>query len=279
MTHRLELFAPAKINLGLEILRRRTDGFHDLNTVFAALAFGDTVGLAPRTDDAITCAVSGAELPLDQSNLAVRAGRLLQEAIGTDRGLDIVIEKRIPMGAGLGGGSSDAAAVLIGAPVVWNLEIRRERLLELALDLGSDVPFFLSGGLVVAGSRGERLERIDVEAPWFVLLVNPGIHVSTPEAFAAVSRTGERRASDLATALADPRSMRATVVNDFEAAVFAAHPQLAVIKRELYAAGAFFALMSGSGSTMYGLFEERSGAERALERFSDYWSVVTSIEP
>lgn len=278
MTQRLELSAPAKINLGLEILRRRPDGYHDLNTLFATLDVGDSMTLTARGDHKITCRVHGAELAADDSNLAVRAALALQARLPDAPGLDIEIQKRIPMGAGLGGGSSDAAAVLMGAPHVWGIDVERAILGELALELGSDVPFFLIGGVALAGSRGERLEPIDVVLPWHVLLVNPGIHVATPAAFASVGRTGERAAGDLKGALlaglADAAAMRDGLVNDFEAAVFAMYPELGHIKRHLYEAGALFALMSGSGSTMFGLFETRAAAEGAREHFSGYWTTV-----
>lgn len=281
MTQRLELAAPAKINLGLEILRRRPDGFHDLNTLFATLDFGDTIVLESQGDRAITCQVLGAELAADDSNLAVRAARALQGQFADAGGLAITIDKRIPMGAGLGGGSSDAAAVLMGAPLVWGIDVGAPLLRELALALGSDVPFFLMGGVALAGSRGERLERVDIDLPWHVLLVNPGIHVATPAAFASVGRTGERTASDLRAALgaglADHTTLRTGLVNDFEEAVFAMYPELGHIKRHLYEAGAFFALMSGSGSTMFGLFETREDAERASAHFARYWTKVAAF--
>jgi 4-diphosphocytidyl-2-C-methyl-D-erythritol kinase len=271
----LAMLAPAKLNLGLEILRRRPDGFHDLNTVFAALTFGDTVTLRLRGDRRITCSVAGADLAADESNLAVRAGLGLRERTGVDAGLDIAIEKRIPMGAGLGGGSSDAAAVLMGAPRIWGVPVAMEMLEEAALELGSDVPFFLRGGVARAGSRGEELEVLDVALPWAVLLVNPGIHVATPKAFAAVGRTGEREASDIPATLGEPAAMRDRLVNDFEVAVFAMHPELGSIKQELYDAGAHFALMSGSGSTLYGLFATDAEAHAAAARFPHAWTAVT----
>lgn len=284
MTQRLEFLAPAKINLGLEILLRRSDGFHDLNTVFATLAFGDTLQLGPRGDHAITCSVVGAVLAADDSNLAVRAAGMLRERLGLSKGLEIIIEKRIPMGAGLGGGSSDAAAVLMGAPIIWNLDAPADVLHSLAIELGSDVPFFLVGGLALAGSRGERLGSLTLQLPWHVLLVNPGIHVSTPEAFAAVARHGERVASDLAAVLEagirDHSALQRGLVNDFEEAVFAMHPELAAIKRRLYEAGALLSLMSGSGATLFGLFESREAALCARGAFTPYWTEVTSfLEP
>jgi 4-diphosphocytidyl-2-C-methyl-D-erythritol kinase len=278
MTQRVELLAPAKINLGLEILRRRPDGYHDLNTIFASLSIGDRILLSPRGDRMITCEVRESDLPGDESNLAVRAALRLRERLGKSEGLHIEITKALPVGAGLGGGSSDAAAVLMGAPVIWGFEPPAELLQEIALELGSDVPFFLLGGIALAGSRGEVLKPVAIELPWHVLLVNPGIHVSTPKAFAAVGREGERPATDLVASLdaglSNQRLLREALVNDFEEAVFAMHPELARIKRSLYASGALFSLMSGSGSTVYGLFERREEALEAQQRFTTEWCAV-----
>lgn len=278
----LELSANAKINLGLEILRRRPDGYHDLNTVFAALDFGDTVALASRDDRLITCTTTEADLPGDEDNLAVRAAVRLREHLCIDRGLSIAITKRIPMGAGLGGGSSDAAAVLKGAPIVWETAIRDKESLEIAAGLGSDVSFFLGSSPARASSRGEILEPLAIELPWHVLLVNPGVHVSTPLAFAAIGRQNERSATDLVAAIRaaieDPAALRKHLVNDFEEVVFAWHPGLAEIKRGLYNAGALFAQMSGSGSTIYGLFADSGAARVAANEFQQFWTMVARFE-
>lgn len=267
------MLAPAKINLGLEIVRRRPDGYHDLNTLFAALDFGDDVRLASSDDHLITCSSSDPSLPVDERNLAVRAAECLRVRLGIDAGLAITIEKRIPMGAGLGGGSSDAAAVLMGAPEIWGIEADPMMLAELALGLGSDVPFFLGAPVALASGRGEILASVELALPWSVLLVNPGIHVSTPEAFAAVGRNGERVPTDLVDALRRG-DLRGRLVNDFEAAVIALHPAIGWIKERIAAAGAELALMSGSGATVFGLFADRSAAEAARAMFASEWSVV-----
>jgi 4-diphosphocytidyl-2-C-methyl-D-erythritol kinase len=277
----LHITAPAKINLGLEILRRRADGFHDINTVFAAVDLRDDLHLRSRSDGRITCAVVGNErLEADGRNLCVRAAMALRDAVGDQQlGLDIELKKNIPIGAGLGGGSSDAASVLCGAAALWNLSVDDGTMQSLALVLGSDVPFFLHGGLAVATSRGERLTPLDLHLPFSLLLVNPGIHVSTPWAYQAVNRIGERAASDLSgillTGIADPAVMRSQLVNDFEPAVFAAHPRLREIQEALYEAGALYAAMSGSGSTMLGLFASDDAAGNADRHFAGEWTVVT----
>lgn len=281
----LHLKAPAKINLGLEVLRRRTDGYHDISTVFVAVALFDDIVLATRDDDRIVCRVEGnPDLEAGEDNLCVRAARALRSvAMHELPGLDIALTKRIPMGAGLGGGSSDAAAVLLGAARLWGLQPGSLPLTDLAAGLGSDVPFFLHGGIALAGGRGELLHPVELALPWTVLLVNPGIHIPTPWAYKAIGRTGERGASDLVAHLrrgtSEPGSLMSSVVNDFEDGVFSEYPLLQELKERLYDAGAEFALMSGSGSTMFGLFQSHEAAVQAARRFQPYWTATAGFLP
>ncbi|KXK52868.1 MAG: 4-(cytidine 5'-diphospho)-2-C-methyl-D-erythritol kinase [Chlorobi bacterium] len=276
----LKLHAPAKINLGLEILRRRPDGYHDLNTTFASLALFDTVILTLRSDDKLTLQIAGNDaLSAGQDNLCLKAALLLRQAANTPMlGMDIHLTKRIPTGGGLGGGSADAAAVLIGAAHLWKQNISPETLHRLGLMLGSDVPFFLEGGVAHATGRGEVLLPDSITLPWWVLLVNPGIHVPTPWAFRAVNRTTERAATNIMALLRDgvanPVILRDRMVNDFEEIVMLEHPAIGQIKAELYAAGAAFALMSGSGSTLFGLFPTQEAANAASTHFLEYWTAV-----
>lgn len=282
----LKVHAPAKINLGLEILRRRADGFHDLNTLFATVGVEDTLLFHPRKDGRIECRVEGNPLlAAEPDNLVVRAAHLLRERYGSpELGVQIELRKEIPTGAGLGGGSSDAAATLLGLRTLWHLSVSERDLLDLAESLGSDVPFFIHGGLALGRGRGEILEPLALDLPeWWAVLVNPGVHIPTPWAFRALDRHEERTASDLHAAVVeginDPSTLRKRLTNDFEEPVFAAHPALAVIRDQLYRAGAFFALMSGSGSTLFGLFEDRSTAERAAADFSEGWCRVAQVLP
>lgn len=275
------MLAPAKINLGLEVIRRREDGYHDINTLFLALDICDELILDLRDDGEISLRIEGnPELESGPENLCVRAATALRNHLGcADLGLDIHLTKRIPTGAGLGGGSSDAAATLLGAARLWGAsELELQALHELGATLGSDVPFFLMGGMALGASRGEILTPTDLTLPFAVLLVNPGIHLPTPWAYRMVGRTGERPASDLPGLLRAgverPELLRAAVVNDFEPAIFAEYPLLAELKEDLYGSGALFALMSGSGSTMFGLYSTIKAAEEAANQFKEYWSVV-----
>lgn len=283
--HSIAIDAPAKINLGLEVLRRRADGFHDINTLFAAITLADRVTIRTGEPGRIGCRVPAMPwLENDPTNLCVRAAALLRDAMGrTDLGVEIELEKRIPVGAGLGGGSSDAAAVLRGAPLLWEVAPSETMLMELGARLGSDVPFFLRGGIALGRSRGELLEPVELLPPFHLLLLFPGIHVSTPWAYRAVARIDERPATDLVSTLRrgidDPEILRRELVNDFEAPVFHEHPVLVSLKERLYARGALYAAMSGSGSTIFGLFADHAGAEHARGEFEDMKSAVAGFLP
>jgi len=274
---------PAKINLGLEVLRRRPDDYHDLNTVFAAIDLYDTIELTANDSGGVRLRILGDDTlgsEPSEENLCVRAVRIAAELCGrraSESGIEIVLRKSIPTGAGLGGGSSDAAATLMEVLRLWGVDpasIGPNELIAAGAALGSDVPFFLNGGIALAGSRGERLSPLDLVLPWSVLLVHPGIHVSTGEAYRTINRTDERRATDLGRLLREalhrPEILRDGLINDFETPVFAAHPLLRDIKERLYVSGAVTALMSGSGSTLFGLFESETGAAEAAARFDDF---------
>jgi 4-diphosphocytidyl-2-C-methyl-D-erythritol kinase len=174
--------APAKINLFLHIVGQRQDGYHLLQTVFRLLDFSDTIYLKPVSQSSITRVHDVTGVPAEQ-DLCVRAAKLLQEYSGTTHGVEIAIEKRIPMGGGLGGGSSDAATVLLALNKIWQLDLPRETLMTLGLRLGADVPFFLYGTNAWAEGVGEQLQSIALKPAWYVVL-NPNVHVSTAQIFA-----------------------------------------------------------------------------------------------
>ncbi len=280
---RVELRAPAKVNLGLEILRRRPDGYHDLNTLFATVDLFDTLVISRKDSPGVGCRVRGDALLAAEptgANLCVRGAELLlYEAGRTREGIAIDLVKNIPTGAGLGGGSSDAAATLRGVARLLGLHVGETRLHTIALSLGSDVPFFLQGGVALAGGQGEELEAIDIELPWTILLVNPGIHVPTAEAYRLVGREGERPATDLVArvrrGLTDPGSLGGALVNDFERPVFTHWPEIAELYGRLAATdGTVHTGMSGSGSTLFALYQEREAAERAAGYFAGYFTHV-----
>lgn len=272
--------AHAKINLGLRVLRRRPDGYHDIATIFHRLSLHDDLALEPAED--LRLSTDAADVPRDERNLCLRAARLLHQALGVTSGVHIRLTKRIPVGAGLGGGSSDAATVLTALPRFWNVEADREMLKDLALRIGSDVPYFLSRGSALARGRGEVLEHFELEIPYAILLCNPGIYVSTAWAYARVTPREEIAGADLREILlrgiADPAFLREHLRNDFEEPVIDAHPEIGKLKQSMLRAGAIYSAMSGSGSSVYAFFESDRAAREAAGRLSQGGALV-SVTP
>jgi 4-diphosphocytidyl-2-C-methyl-D-erythritol kinase len=266
---KLTVQACAKINFGLFVTGRRPDGFHDIATVFHQVAVADTIELLPSTDIIIQSDDPAA--PSDETNICHRTASLLQEALDTEEGVRCVITKRIPVGAGLGGGSADAGALLKALPAFWKRTADSRTLRALALTLGSDVPFFLGSGSAFATGRGEILEPLPLDVPFAILLCYPNIHVSTAWAYGQIVPR-ETPPPDLRTLI--PRGMkhnrllREEVTNDFEPAVFAAFPAIGEVKQALQYAGAVFASLSGSGSTVFGLFPDVPAAEAAAREMT-----------
>lgn len=274
MTRRATIKSLAKINLDLRVLGKREDGFHDLRTVFQTISLADTIGIEfePARKTAITM---NDELKIPD-NLVVRAARSVLDALKLHATVTFTLHKQIPMGGGLGGGSTNAAAVLLALPVLAGRVLPIEDLLRIAATLGSDVPFFLSGGTSVGVDRGTELYDLPDVKNEPILLVSPGVHVATGPAYAALGRslTFTPLSSSINSfqafvrALGDGRSAKAASAfsaNDFETVVFKQYPQLKKIASRLRKVGGV--RMSGSGSTIFALFsskEERARAERLL---------------
>ncbi len=267
------LLAFAKINLDLRVLYRRPDGYHELRTVFQTISLADRIQVAftPARNTAVAVHAN-VDIP---DNLITRAAEAALDTMRLTGRLEFALDKRIPMGAGLGGGSSDAAAVLLALPVLAGKPLHWPALLKLAAELGSDVPFFLLGGTAVAIGRGTELYPLPDQKPRRGLVVAPGIHVSTADAYRRLSAelTMESQQNKMvsfqsaAWCASVPPSAEAQASygqNDFETVVFSRHPELKSIKRRLLKLGARPALMSGSGSAVFGLFSEREKLHRAL---------------
>ena len=263
--------APAKLNLGLHVLRRRPDGYHDLDTVFVALPWHDTLAAAPAADLRLT--VEGADLPVGDDNLVVRAARVLAAHAGVTAGAALRLDKRLPHGAGLGGGSSDAAAALRLLADLWRLDVPADTMHALARGLGADVPFFLDPRPMRATGIGDVLAPLvdDGGDPYvlpfpLVVAVPEGVRVSTAEAYRLV-RPNDRDRADVGAVVAsnDLDRWRRDLVNDFEAPVVAAHPPLAALRAALADAGAAYVSMSGSGAAFCGVFEDEAAATGAAE--------------
>ncbi|HUI53447.1 MAG TPA: 4-(cytidine 5'-diphospho)-2-C-methyl-D-erythritol kinase [Bryobacteraceae bacterium] len=260
----------AKINLDLRVLSKRPDGYHELRTIFQTVSLADNIDIAftPGRKTAI-----GLEDRLGiPDNLMVRAARLALEAMGKTGRVSMRLEKHIPMGAGMGGGSSDAATVLLALPVLVGRRLELPNLIDIARQVGSDVPFFLVGGTAIGIGRGEELFPLPDGAARSGLIVAPGVHVNTAQAYRDLSPrlTSESQENKIFSFQSQvwERGVGAPSVNDFETIVFEQYPRLAEIKSRLIAAGASAALMTGSGSAVFGLFPGRhaiSAAARALE--------------
>jgi 4-diphosphocytidyl-2-C-methyl-D-erythritol kinase len=264
--------AYAKLNLGLRVLYRRSDGYHEIRTVFQTISLADRLDISYTPARTLRIEVKGTpEIP---DNLVERAARLIMEALSIQGHVLFNLKKNIPAGAGLGGGSSDAAAVLLALPALAKKTIPAERLQMLAMQLGSDVPFFLYGGTALGLGRGEELYPLPDLPAARGLLVVPPIHSSTVEAYRDLSPglTSIRLQNKLNTFQqevwrdAAGRSVTAGD-NDFEDVVFARHPELRKIKEKLLRCGAKPAAMTGSGSAIFGIFAEGGRLERARKLF------------
>ncbi len=270
--------AYAKINLGLRIIRKRSDGYHDLETIFHLIDWHDEIVIRP-SDESVSLAADDSGLPLDESNLCLKAALRLRTHTGTTRGAHLHLTKRIPVGSGLGGGSSDAAAVLRGLSRFWGLNLEQRDLMSIGASLGADVPFFLSAGSAFAQERGDRLHPLKIDVPYWILVVVPPIQVSTSWAYQQVHPAGENRAVPRNIIDADHLTADAIMpflVNDFEPPVFRAHPAIEAVKRTMIEAGARAAQMSGSGSAVFGLFSDEGQASGAARMFgSEYRYTIT----
>lgn len=274
----IEIKAPAKINIGLNILAKRKDGFHNLSTLFYPIVDLYDV-LTFELSDKFNFTCNSNSVPNDDSNIVVKAKILLEKI--SDKKINVLINlnKNIPSQAGLGGGSSDAAATLISLNEMFQLGLDYRNLNELALQLGSDVPFFIKSKPAIGTSRGEILEFIDLEITEPLLIVYPKINISSKEAFQnIVSNISDIDFHSLIEKeKLDYDFVRSKVKNDFEKFVFAKYPEIEELKSQLYQDGALFALMSGSGSSVYGIFKDINSAKTAKNKLTkNYFSFLSN---
>jgi 4-diphosphocytidyl-2-C-methyl-D-erythritol kinase len=270
MTRCIRARAHAKINLDLRVLGTRADGFHELRTVFQAIALHDTLDVMMRPGPfAIECTTAG--VPLDRSNLVWKAAVALWRAArraGEPADVSVRLEKRIPPQAGLGGGSADGAAALLAFARAWRIDVKPAQLTDVAASLGADVPFFLAGGTALGLGRGEEIYPLaDLPRHW-VVLVLPGFGVSTADAFVWYDADREIDRGSLRQPQHVPGpwpSRAAQMVNDLEPPAARRHPEIDQMKAALRRAGALAAAMSGSGSAVFGLFQRRIEAEAAVQ--------------
>ncbi len=264
--HRLSLPSYAKINLGLTIKGKRPDGFHEIETILQQISLKDEIEIStlPHNDTEFTC--SDGSLPTDDDNLCVRAAQVLRKKTHCQLGAKIALTKNIPFGAGLGGGSSNAAAVLLALNKLWDLDLRRSELEEIAACIGSDVPFFIEGGTALAVGRGERLETLPGLLENKVILVAvPDIRISTQWAYSQANLILTKKKKYITLTSFKGRNINklnlfASTSNDFEEIVFPAHRKLGELKRRI-GEKAEYASLSGSGSAVYGIFNDEEAAK------------------
>ena len=255
------VFPNCKINLGLRILRKRQDGYHDLETIFFPIPVSDIleIRISPQKDGEITFTQTGFPIAgATEENSCVKAYRLLKDRFPLLKSIDVHLHKNIPTGAGLGGGSADSVFMLQGLKELFQLSLSKDDLEAISLQLGSDCPFFLLNKPAIAESRGEILKELTLSLKGYqLLLINPGVPISTAVAFNGCKP--DLKGRSLASIIQQPiTTWKEDLKNQFEDTIFEQFPNLASIKTALYAEGAIYASMSGSGSTLYGIFPENT---------------------
>lgn len=289
--------APGKINLTLEILGKRPDGYHDIRSVVLPVSLVETVVVSEREDATVTCCTAGegvdagelALLPLEKQ-LAVKAVRAMQKLCGTTCGCDISITKRVPIGAGMGGGSADAAGVMTALRLLWGVDLTRGAFLDAAARIGSDVPALLHGGAVLMEGRGEKVSPLFLSSdpppvPFWLVVAFPGIPVSTKSIYEQCSPSLTPRSEICDNAISsvrngDVRAASSWVHNGLQSTVYKLHPETERFCLALRNGGALSTLLSGSGSAVFGLAESKSHAleiQKSLR--GDMWSRVVSTLP
>jgi 4-diphosphocytidyl-2-C-methyl-D-erythritol kinase len=266
----MKILSPAKINLRLEILHKREDGYHEIRGIFQKINLADEIAVSLKHDKGITLSCSDPELPQGEDNLAFKAALLFLSQTRKKAGVRIRIDKKIPLASGLGGGSSNAASVLIALNKMMKLHLASELMMEMGKKLGADVPFFLfPQKTALAAGIGEKLETIFLKPRFYLVLVNPGIPVSSTFAYQRVKRELTKRTKDtinIPTKIEGLPDLIPLLFNDFEEVIFPLYPEIKEIKERLVIEGAEGSLMSGSGSTVFGIFGCRRDALRVYQR-------------
>jgi 4-diphosphocytidyl-2-C-methyl-D-erythritol kinase len=273
----ITLKAPAKVNYLLDVIRRRPDGYHDLRMVMQRVNLCDEISLTLTRTPGISVRAGRAGVPDGPGNIAWKAARALLDLDGGDHGAEIVITKNIPVAAGLGGGSSDAATVLMGMNELLALGLSDQRLMEIGVTLGADVPFFIFKKTALAEGIGEALTVMPQMPKAWVLLVNPGVHVSTAWVYNNLKLTNRGELAKLPTFYSSVEDICSIFANDLESVTIPAFPVIAEIKNGMLRHGALGAMMSGSGPTVFGLYRDRDTAEQAraaLTKDTDWFAAA-----
>lgn len=276
MLQSIILQAPAKVNYRLDVIARRPDGYHELRMIMQRVNLCDQVSLKLVDGNEIKVSCGREGVPDGEGNIAWKAARALLDLAGQPSGVEIAIQKNIPVAAGLGGGSSDCAAVLLGLNELLGLGLSCEQLMEIGVKLGADVPFFVFQQTALAEGIGEKLTPLTGLPPAWVVLVNPNLPVSTAWVYKNLQLTQQERLATIPDSFEDVASICRVLSNDLESVTIPAFPVISEIKDELIALGACCSLMSGSGPTVFGLFDNEATARAAGEalRGNNDWFVA-----
>ena len=265
MTETLHLESPAKVNLRLEILNKREDGYHELRTVFQKISLHDTLHFSLKKEKEISIATDHPNLPVGKTNLVYQAAQSMLKASDYQGGVHIEIKKQIPLGAGLGGGSSNAATTLKALNQLLKRSLSKRKLMEMGLEIGADVPFFIWEGAAIGSGIGEKLKKVTLPDLQYVLIY-PNFEVSTRWAYQNFVLTNQRIHFNLHKFLKTPEGISSILFNHLEEVVSRKYPQIEVMKNSLLSRGALGALMTGSGPTVFGLFQDDKSATGAYEK-------------
>jgi len=265
MTEALHLESPAKVNLRLEILNKRKDGYHELRTVFQKISLHDTLHFSLKKEKGISIATDHPNLPVGKTNLVYQAAQSMLKASDYQGGVHIEIKKQIPLGAGLGGGSSNAATTLKALNQLLKRSLSKRKLMEMGLEIGADVPFFIWEGAAIGSGIGEKLKKVTLPDLQYVLIY-PNFEISTRWAYQNFVLTNQRIHFNLHKFLKTPEEISSILFNHLEEVVSRKYPQIEVMKNSLLSRGALGALMTGSGPTVFGLFQDDKSATGAYEK-------------
>ncbi|MCZ8523712.1 MULTISPECIES: 4-(cytidine 5'-diphospho)-2-C-methyl-D-erythritol kinase [Paenibacillus] len=274
--------APAKINLSLDVLYKRDDGYHEVEMVMTMVDLADRIEMQELPRDTIIISSQAGYIPLDEKNLAFQAARLIKDRYDVRQGVYIHLDKKIPVAAGLAGGSSDAAATLRGLNRLWKLGIAPQELQRLGAELGSDVPFCVTGGTAVARGRGEKLEHIEAPPQCWVVLAKPPINVSTSEIYGKLNASKIRSHPSTASVLDAIRTKRfdalcGSLGNVLEEVTLDLYPEVRQLKEVMIRLGADGVLMSGSGPTVFGLVSKESKVARIYNGLRGFCKDVYAV--
>lgn len=266
----MKLKARAKINLGLDVLRKREDGYHDLRMIMQTIGLCDEIEIKESNTPGIILTTNKSDLPVDQGNLVYRAARLLMDEFRTEAGVEIHLDKQIPVAAGLAGGSSDAAAVLVGLNEMWELGLTKKQLMERGVRLGADIPYCIMRGTALAEGIGDILTQLPAAPEAFVLIAKPPVDVSTGFVYGNLKAAELKEHPDIDGQISsikagDLYGMAEKMGNVLETVTIPAYPVIEEIKNVMKQEGAVNAMMSGSGPTVFGLFDSEEKIQKAYE--------------